>query len=70
MTITIARYALWILLCIPVVVLGFGLVGDLLDGILQENREKKAKREAKQAKEQKHKSFEEEFHSSRGSGHK
>ena len=43
MSYTIARYALWALLCIPVAVLGFALVGDLLDGILQDAREKKAK---------------------------
>ena len=51
MSYTIARYALWILLCIPVVVLGFSLLGNLLEGVLQENRTKKAKRDAKKAKE-------------------
>ena len=63
---TIARYALWILLCIPVVVLGFGLIGNLFEGLLQENRAKKAKRDAKKAKEQDRRSFEEEYLKSRG----
>ena len=69
MSYTIARYALWVLLCIPVIVLGFSLTGDLLEGILQENREKKAKRDAKQAKDEKRKSFEDEYRKSRESGH-
>ena len=63
---TIARYALWILLCIPVVVLGFGLIGNLYEGMLQENRVKKAKRDAKKAKEQNRSSFEEEYFRRRG----
>ena len=66
MTYSIARYALWILLCIPVLVLGFGLIGNLLEGMIQENRAKKAKREAKKAKEQKHDALEDEFLKSRG----
>ena len=66
MTYTIARYALWILLCIPVVVLGFGLISNLLEGMLQENRAKKAKREAKKAKEEKRSSFEDEYFKKRG----
>lgn len=61
MTYTVARYALWILLTIPVLVLGLSLCTDLLDGVLQENREKKARREAKEAKQQKRSSFEEEY---------
>ena len=69
MSITVARYILWILLCIPVAILGFSLVGDLLDGILQENRDKKAKKEAKQAKEQKRKSFEDEYFNHRSGGY-
>ena len=52
MSYTIARYALWILLSIPVIALGFGLCGDLMNGILQESRDKKAKRDAKAAKDQ------------------
>lgn len=66
MSYTIARYALWILLCIPVIVLGFGLISNLLDGMLQESRAKKAKQEAKKAKEQRRFSFEEEYLKSRG----
>jgi prephenate dehydrogenase len=66
MTITIARYALWILLCIPVFVLGFGLLGDLLDGVLRESRAKKAKRDAKNAKDQKRQSFESEYKKTHG----
>ena len=66
MSYTIARYALWILLCIPVLVLGFGLIGNLLEGMIQENRAKKAKRDAKKAKEQNRRSFEEEYLKSRG----
>ena len=66
MSYTIARYALWILLCIPVIVLGFGLISNLLDGMLQESRAKKAKQEAKKAKEQRRLSFEEEYLKSRG----
>ncbi|MBO5516990.1 MAG: hypothetical protein J6A42_02755 [Firmicutes bacterium] len=68
MSYTIARYALWILLSIPVIVLGFGLCGDLMNGILQESRDKKAKKDAKLAKEQQRKSFEEEYRRSRDSG--
>jgi hypothetical protein len=67
MSYTIARYALWALLCIPVAVLGFALVGDLLDGILQDAREKKAKN-AKPEKEQKVDSLEQEYRRSRESG--
>ena len=65
MTYTIARYALWILLCIPVFVLGVGLCGDLMNGIIQENREKKAKRDAKSARERSRLDFEEEYRRSR-----
>ena len=61
MTTTVARYVLWALLCIPVLVLGMGLCTDLLDGVLKENREKKAKKEAEKAKQQKRSSFEEEY---------
>ncbi|MBQ2095655.1 MAG: hypothetical protein K5772_08020 [Clostridia bacterium] len=68
MSYTIARYALWVLLCIPVAVLGFALVGDLLDGILQDAREKKAKKNAKQKQEQKVDSLEQEYRKSRESG--
>ena len=68
MSYTIARYALWALLCIPVAVLGFALVGDLLDGILQDAREKKAKKNAKQKQEQKVDSLEQEYRKSRESG--
>ena len=53
MTITIARYALWILLCIPVAILGFSLFGDLSEGVLQESRSKKEKKDAQQRKEDK-----------------
>ena len=67
MSYTIARYALWALLCIPVAVLGFALVGDLLDGILQDAREKKAKN-TKPEKEQKVDSLEQEYRRSRESG--
>ena len=66
MTYSIARYALWILLCIPVIVLGFSLIGNLLEGMIQENRAEKAKRDAKKAKEQNRRSFEEEYLTSRG----
>ena len=66
MSYTIARYALWILLCIPVIVLGFSLIGNLLEGMVQENRAKKAKRDAKKAKEQNRRSFEEEYLKNRG----
>ena len=68
MSYTIARYALWVLLCIPVAVLGFALVGDLLDGILQDAREKKAKKNAKQKQEQKVDSLEQEYRKSREGG--
>ena len=68
MSYTIARYALWALLCIPVAVLGFALVGDLLDGILQDAREKKAKKNAKQKQEQKNDSLEQQYRKSRESG--
>ena len=68
MTYTIARYALWILLCIPIFVLGFGLFGDLLEGVLQENRAKKAKRDAKDAKEKRRKAFEDEYRRTHGDG--
>ena len=68
MSYTIARYALWVLLCIPVAVLGFALVGDLLEGILQDAREKKAKQNAKQKQEQKVDSLEQEYRKSRESG--
>ncbi|MBR3034872.1 MAG: hypothetical protein IKH87_02130 [Firmicutes bacterium] len=68
MSYTIARYALWVLLCIPVAVLGFALVGDLLDGILQDAREKKAKKNAKQKQEQKVDSLEQEYRKSPESG--
>ena len=68
MSYTIARYALWIRLSIPVIALGFGLCGDLMNGILQESRDKKAKRDAKAAKDQQRRSFEEEYRRSRDSG--
>ena len=68
MSYTIARYALWILLCIPVIVLGFGLCGDLMNSILQESREKKAKKDANAANDQQRRSFEEEYRKSRDSG--
>lgn len=68
MTVTIARYALWILLSLPIIVLGFGLLGDLMEGVIQEDRTKKAKRDAKEAKEQKRQSFEDEYRKNRGSG--
>ena len=68
MSYTIARYALWALLCIPVAVLGFALVGDLLEGILQEARVKKAKQNAKQKQEQKTDSLEQEYRKSREGG--
>ena len=66
MTYTIARYALWILLCVPVFVLGFSLLANLLEGVLQENRAQKAKRDAKKAKEKDRRSFEEEYLRTRG----
>ena len=69
MSYTVARYALWVLLSIPVAVLGFSLVGDLLDVILQDNRDRKAKKAAKDAKEQKRKSSEDDFLKKYGSGH-
>ena len=68
MTITIARYALWILLCIPVAILGFSLFGDLLEGVLQESRSKKEKKDALQRKEDKRKAFEDEYRRRHGSG--
>ncbi len=69
MSYTVARYALWVLLSIPVAVLGFSLVGDLLDVILQDNRDRKAKKAAKDVKEQKRKSSEDDFLKKYGSGH-
>lgn len=68
MSYTIARYALWVLLCIPVAVLGFRLVGDLLDTILQDSRKKQAERDAKTAKEQKRLRFEEQYRKQSGTG--
>ena len=67
MSYTIARYALWALLCIPIVVLGFSLTGNLLEDVLQQTLEKKAKRDVKQAKEQKRRDFEDEYRRSRES---
>ena len=69
MTYTIARYALWILLCVPIIILGFGLFGDLFEGVLQESRAKKAKRDAKEAKEQKRQAFEDEYRKNHRSGY-
>ena len=62
-----ARYALWILLCIPIIILGFALSGNLFDELLRQLRAGKAKQEAKQAKQARG-SDSEEFTKSRGSG--
>ena len=63
-----ARYALWILLCIPLFVLGVGLCVDLLNDSLQELRGRKAKADAKKAKTQKRYDFESEYRRRYGSG--
>ena len=68
MSYSVARYALWILLCIPVFVLGFGLFGDLFESVLQESRAKKAKQDAEKKKEEQRRSFDEEYRRTHGSG--
>ncbi len=64
----LARYALWILLCVPVFVLGFGLLGDLVNSILQDNKVRKARKDAKDAKARRRDALEEEYWNSRRDG--
>ncbi len=66
MTTTIARYALWILLCIPMIVLGFWMFWNLFDGVLQESRAKKQKKDKQTAKTEHRRAFDEEYHRHRG----
>lgn len=61
MSYTVARYALWILLCMPVLILGFALLSDLLGDLLEESRAKKARRQAQEADRKKRLAFEEEY---------
>ena len=68
MSYTVARYILWIRLTVPVAILGLGLCWNLIDNILQESRERKAKKEAEKAKAQKRDYFEQEYRKSRESG--
>ena len=59
MSYTIARYALWILLCLPVFVLGIGLFNSLINEMLSDSRARKARQEEK-AKKQKRQTDEED----------
>ncbi len=53
MSYTVARYALWILLCIPIIALGIGLLSSLFNEVLADSRVRKAKQEERAKKKRK-----------------
>ncbi len=66
MSTEIAKYILWILLCLPLVLLGIHLLGRLFSDTYAVNKKKIERKKAKDEEDENRRRFEEGYRKSRG----
>lgn len=68
MTITIAKYLLWALLCVPILALGLFLIHDMVHTVWLENKVKQDSRREAQRKINRRIQFEDEYNRTHNGG--
>lgn len=69
MTITIAKYLLWALLCVPLLALGLFLIHDMVHTVWLENKAKQDRRREAQRKINRRIQFEDEYSRTHNGGY-
>ncbi|MCQ2560906.1 MAG: hypothetical protein MJ186_02560 [Clostridia bacterium] len=69
MTITIAKYLLWALLCVPIVFLGIFLCWNLIETVWLQLKQKSDKKNEKLRREQRRQEFEDEYYRTHNGGY-